>query len=393
MSAFFSGSESALFSLDHVQRKRLESSAGGRRALSLLLRPDRLLSAILLGNTLVNVAASTVASLLVLDLVRGEAALGVSVLGMTFLLLVFGEISPKAYATTHAQRVACLVSRPLSVFVRLVSVFSALLARISHLFVRMFGGGSRASALNEAEIISLLELGHSEGVLGNEALVTVSLLSLGERQCRQAMVPRSEVSVLRKGWSGERIRSEVVSTGFTRYPLLDGPGDSVAGFVDSREILAGGDTSSAMIYPMQFFPENAPLDDALAALRACGAGLGAVFDEYGDWIGILTVEDILEFAVFHAMSGRKDLPDGVFRRGPGFVIPASLRIETAERMLDGDIDPEYAETCGGYFEEVTGRIPGPGDTMEVGGIRMTVLSVEGRRIGSILIEKTGSDKA
>lgn len=386
MSAFFSGSESALFSLDHVQKKRLECTPGGRRALALLQKPDRLLSSILLGNTLVNVAASTVASLLVLELVSGDAALLISVFGMTFLLLICGEISPKAYATVHAQQVAGFVSGPLTVFVRMVWVASSALDRISRVFVRPPShGGPRK--LSEAEIISLLELGHSEGVLGREALVTVSLLSLGERQCRQAMIPRSEVVVLRREWSRERMLCEVMASGYTRYPLLEGPGDSVAGFVDSRELLAG-DGSAPAIYPIQLLPESSPLDDALATLRACGAGIGAVFDEYGDWTGLLTVEDILEFAVFHAMSGRKDLPDGVHRRGAGLVIPGSLRVETAEKLLDGDMDPEYAETCGGFFEEVTGRIPAVGDTLEIGGILMRVLTMEGRRIGTLFIEKT-----
>jgi len=164
----------------------------------------------------------------------------------------------------------------------------------------------------------------------------------------------------------------------------------VAGFVDSRELLSDDGTVPA-VYPIQLLPESSPLDGALSTLRACGTGIGAVFDEYGDWTGILTVEDILEFAVFHAMSGRKDLPDGVHRRGSGLVIPGSLRVETAEKLLDGDMDPEYAETCGGFFEEVTGRIPAVGDTLEVGGIHMRVLSMEGRRIGTLFIEKVEAD--
>lgn len=368
----------------------MEGSSGGRRALRLLERPDRLLSSILLGNTLVNVAASTVASLLVMDLVEGDAALGISVIGMTLLLLVFGEISPKAYATVHAQRVAEVVSRPLSIYVGLVSFLSVLLARTSHACVRLLGAAGRPRKLSEAEVISLLELGHSEGVLGREALVTVSLLSLGERQCRQAMVPRSETVVIRRGWSRDRILSTVRESGYSRYLLLDDPGDSVAGFVESREILswkeAGGEAPS--VYPMPFFPENATLDDALHELRSCGAGIGAVFDEYGDWTGILTVDDILEFAVFHAMSGRKDLPEGVHRSGDGFIVPGSLRVETVEKLLDCDIDPEFAETCGGFFEEVTGRIPVGGEALSVGGVRMTVLTMEGRRIGRMLVEKT-----
>jgi len=141
------------------------------------------------------------------------------------------------------------------------------------------------------------------------------------------------------------------------------------------------------VFEMPCFPENAPLDRVLEVMRSSG-GMGAVFDEYGDWTGVITVGDILDFAVFHAMSGRRDLPEGVHRRGVGFVIPGTLRVEVLERLLDADIDPEYAETCGGFLEEVTGRIPAPGEVVEHSGLRMTVLANDGPRVESIMVERT-----
>lgn len=383
-SAFFSGSETALFSLDQPQKRRLEASRAGRRALALLSQPDTLLTAILLGNTLVNVAAASVASLILMEVMGREAAFGTSVLGMTFLLLVAGEITPKLFAVRHSGRVAQAVSWPLAVFVRSVSWLSRPLASFGRAAVRLAGGGSKRRALKESEIISLLELGHSEGVLGSEALVTVSLLSLGERQCRHAMVPRSEVVTVSDGWPAERVLQTVRGSRFSRYPVLDENG-APRGSARAADLLS--DPSGATVFEMPCFPENAPLDRVLEVMRSSG-GMGAVFDEYGDWTGVITVGDILDFAVFHAMSGRRDLPEGVHRRGVGFVIPGTLRVEVLERLLDADIDPEYAETCGGFLEEVTGRIPAPGEVVEHSGLRMTVLANDGPRVESIMVERT-----
>lgn len=370
-----------------MQKRRLEGSPGGRRALALLGRPEKLLQAILLGNTLVNVSAASIASLLVLEHLRGGAAFAVSVLGMTFLLLVAGEISPKIYAALHPERVSAAVSLPLSLVVAVSTPLSALLSRIGSLAVRLAGGGTQKRRMSETEIMSLLELGHSEGVLGTEALATVALLSLGEKQCRQAMMPRLSVTAVRTGWTRGRVLEEVRATGFRKLPVLEEPGDTVAGWVDAVELLSMEPGQPQPVYSMPFFPENAPLDSVLDELRACGSGIGAVFDEYGDWAGIITVEDIMEFAVFQSIGGRKDLPDGVYRRAGGFVIPASMRIETLERLMDTDIDPLYAETAGGLLEEVTGRIPASGESLDYRDIRITVISADGPRLGTLAVER------
>ncbi|NLP05582.1 HlyC/CorC family transporter, partial [Candidatus Fermentibacteria bacterium] len=356
LSAFFSGTETAFFSLNPVQRSRLERLRGGAVALKLLGNPDRLLSAILVGNTFVNVMASMVGASIQNSLLPGGIGLASGVFVMTLVLLVFGEITPKVFAKANAVEMSRRISAPVSFVVTILTPFSWLLARISDASVRLAGGGGRNKPLSENEIISLLELGRDEGVLGPEARVTISLMKLGDSQCREAMLSRSEVTVLRAGWPRERMIEVVASTEYTRYPLLEGPGDRVAGFVDSRDLLAR-DLKTVPVRQIACFPENAPLDRVLDELRGSTDPLGAVFDEYGDWTGLVTVDDILEFAVFHSLSGSRDLPEGVTRRGRGFAVPGGLRLEKLELLTGIAPAARHAETCAGLVQELTGRIP------------------------------------
>jgi putative hemolysin len=305
---------------------------------------------------------------------------------MTLLLLVAGEISPKVYASSHAEKVAARVALPIRIIVTVCTPASWLLSRISRIALRLSGAGGSQNALSSSEIISLLELGHSEGVLGNEALVTVALMTLEERQCSEAMCPRAAVGVIRTGWTWEKTLSVVRSSTHTLYPLLEGSLDKVLGFVDARDVLAGrGETLD--VYSMPSFPEHAPLDSVLRSLRDSGDAMGAVYDEYGDWAGIITIEDILNYAVFHSMAGQTDLPDGVSRRGRGFVVPGMLRLDRLARLVDVDLPPGLAETCAGLFLETAGRVPVPGEEASAGHVRMTVLSCQGPRIDTLYVER------
>lgn len=393
LSAFFSGSETALFILNPVQKSRLARTRSGRRVLDLLARPDRLLSSLLLGNTLVNVAASSVAVMLLTDLMPlpEGLGLGISVVGMTFILLVFGEISPKVISAAHSQSIALRVAPFVKLLVVSTAPVSALLARISGLAVRISGARHEQKPLSEDEIVSLLELGHREGVLGSEALVTVALLTLGGRQCREAMIPRSGVAVARAGWTRERVLGVLSSSRFTRYPFLGGPRDRVLGFLDARDVLTFPAELPLPVYWMASFPENASLEAVLSELRSGRAPMGAVFDEYGDWAGIVTVEDILDYAVFHSIGSSKDLPDGVHRRGRGFLVPGDLRIDVLSRLLDVPLTPHYAETCAGLLEELTGRIPSSGEVVRSAGLVLTVVSSVGPRIEQIHVRRTPGD--
>ena len=183
---------------------------------------------------------------------------------------------------------------------------------------------------------------------------------------------------------------EIRSTEFTRFPLVEGASEKVLGYIDAREFLTV--TGNVPWAVKGRSPKGAPLGGVLEQLRKSGSGIGAVFDEYGDWTGIISTENILETVVYRKLGDGSGLPSGVLRRNGGFEIPASIRLDSLSDLLERDISAEFAETAGGLIEEVTGRIPVKGEQLEVYGCRFTVLEAEGPRLIRLSVSSTETEQ-
>ncbi len=393
-SAFFSGAETACFSLDRLQKRRLKRTESGRRVLYLLSSPEKLLPTILLGNTVVNVTASAIAASIAADIIPGSKnlSLAVAVGSMTFLLLVFGEISPKTLAVTHAEEWASRSSGVLLVFMKICTPIATALSKFSKLVSAAIGVSSPGSRLSREEIIALVELGQSEGFLGSEGGATLNLLTLDESHCTDAMKPRSDVAVLRTGWDEKRFSEVMRSTGYTRFPVLDGPMEKVIGYVDSREYFISEDGEPLILHDLPSFPENASLENVLKGLRDSDEETGAVFDEYGDWIGMITVHDILDYFLFSSAATPGSLPEGVSVSDGWLEIPAAMKLPALSELAGGKFEAEYAETCGGLVQEVTGRIPESGEEIRISGYIFRIISREGPRLDRMAIKLIANEE-
>jgi len=393
MSAFFSGTETAYFSLNGMQQRRLRRSRSGTRAVSLLSDPGLLLSAILLGNTIINVTSAAIAASISADLIPGEEGLSLvlTVIGMTFLLLIFGEVSPKVIARAHAETWAARVSGIMTLHLRIVGPVASRLAGFVGFVLRLTGVRPSGESLSSDEIVALVELGRSEGLLGREAAATLSLLKLEESHCVQVMKPRAEVQVLRTGWTRERFRAVISGTGYTRYPLLDGMKEEVTGYIDAREYLVSSPGEALSVHSLPSFPENASLESVLKGLRASSEETGAVFDEYGDWVGMITTQDIVSYVLSSPISRPGVLPEGVVVFEGGVSVPASMKLEALSVLLDKEVTARWAETVGGLLEEVSGCIPEKEEVISAFGLQFKVDSREGQRLERIEVT-SGEEK-
>ncbi len=382
LSAFFSGSETACFSLDRLQKRRLRRTESGRRVLYLLSSPEKLLSTILFGNTIVNITASAIAASITAGMFPGSEgiSLALAVGVTTFMLLIFGEISPKTLAVSHAEKWASRSSLALLVFMKICTPIAFTLSKFSKFISGKIGIKSPASRLSRDEIIAMVELGRSEGLLGSEGGATLNLLTLNESQCTDVMKPRSEVAVLRTGWDEKRFSEVMRSTGHTRFPVLDGPMEKVAGYIDSREYFISGDGEPLPIHYLPSFPENAPLEVVLKGLRDSDEETGAVFDEYGDWTGMITVHDILDYFLFSSALEPGTLPEGVSVKDGWLEIPAAMKLSILSELTGKEFHARFAETCSGLVQEVTGRIPFEGEEIEISNYLFRITSMEGPRL-------------
>lgn len=396
LSAFFSGSETACFSLDRLQKRRLRRTESGRRVLYLLSNPEKLLSTILFGNTVVNITASAIAASITAGMFPGskDISLALAVGVTTFMLLIFGEISPKTLAVSHAEKWTSRSSLALLVFMKICTPIAFTLSKFSKFISGKIGIKSPASRLSRDEIIAMVELGRSEGFLGSEGGATLNLLTLNESQCTDVMKPRSEVAVLRTGWNEKRFSEVMRSTGYTRFPVLDGPMEKVAGYIDSREYFISGDGEPLPIHYLPSFPENAPLEVVLKGLRDSDEETGAVFDEYGDWTGMITVHDILDYFLFSSALEPGTLPEGVSVKDGWLEIPAAMKLSILSELTGKEFHARYAETCGGLVQEVTGRIPFEGEEVKISNYLFRITSMEGPRLDRMevrLIRKEESE--
>lgn len=348
----------------------------------MLSAPEKLLSSLLFGNTVVNIIASALAVSITADLFPGNTgfSLALSVTSMTFLLLVFGEISPKTLAVLHAGKWASRSSAFMLVYMKLCAPVSSTLSRFSNYISRKIGIGHPGETLSHEEIIALVELGQSEGMLGREAGATLNLLTLEESQCTHVMKPRSDVAVFRTGWTRERFTEIVESTGYTRYPVLDGQIEKVLGYIDSREYLLSEKEDALTLHPLPSFPENARLETVLRGLRDSDEEAGIVFDEYGDWTGLITSRDIINSILLSPAIESGFLPDGVAVKDGWMEIPASMKLITFSELIRNDIDAKWAETCAGLLMEVTGRIPEVGEEIITSGYRFRIVSRSGSKL-------------
>ncbi len=355
----------------------------------MLEHPDQLLSTILLGNTIVNVVASALAAMLVADYLGGSLGMGVSVLGMTFVLLVVGEISPKTLAVHHAEAWSRRAAVPVDRLIALSLPVNRLLSRMGSYPLRHVSAQASADdSLDRSEMVSLVELGRLEGVLGEEARPTLALMNLDHMSCKNAMIPRNDAVILRTDWPASRAVAAVRETSHTRYPVVDGPGEKMIGYVMARDVLAPGRDSVA-IHAIPGFPETVSARRVLKGLRRTGAEIGAVFDEYGDWSGIVTVDDVLEIALFQGVAEDGELPPGVVRRAGRLDVPGSLGVDALSRLTGVYLQAQYATTCAGFLEEVSGRIPSVGERIAAQGLVFQVRKADGRRVLRVRVTRGG----
>jgi CBS domain containing-hemolysin-like protein len=328
-----------------------------------------------MGNTLVNVAAGAISASIAREILPGALGFGLGVLVMTFLLLVIGEITPKTFARYNNEKWVVLAAPVLAPITFLAAPLARVLEGVS------LKTESR-SHLNRDEIIALVEMARGDGVVGEEALVAGSLLSLGDRRCQSVMVPRREATVMRKEWSLATMQNEARANPYMKYPLVEGPGEEVKGMIHVRDLLGAGEL---LVRDALFFPETAPLDETLRELLANRGTLGVVVDEYGDWSGIVTESDVLAKAVFGSTGAQ--LPAGVTRRRDGFLVPAGLSLASLGRMVGETPESRWAESCGGLVEEISGRIPATGECFRNGNLEFRIESSSGRRVNHILVRR------
>jgi Mg2+/Co2+ transporter CorB len=395
LSAFFSGSETALMSLNRYQlrHKAREGHRGARLAEQLLERPDRLIGLILLGNNLVNFSAASLVALIALR-IGGEPAVAIGTLLLTLVVLIFSEAAPKTLAAMHPERLAYPAAVVYYPLLRITYPIVWLVNVVSNALLRLLGvraSDSDLQALTREELRTIVfEAGSRISTRYRQMLL--SILDLEQVTVDDVMTPHNEIVGIDLANAPADIEKIIAGSEHTRLPVFEDNIDNVIGVLHLRRLanlasfdFRGEDLRKLLAEPY-YVPEGTPLSTQLVQFQRRRERIALIVDEYGDIQGIVTLEDILEEIVGEFTTDPADAIEDVSKESTGsFVVDASAYIRELNRSQGWDLPTDGPKTLNGLIVEMLETIPEPGVAMMIGNYPIEIIESDDTRIKRVRI--------
>jgi len=403
LSAFFSSSEIAMFSLPaHRIEALVEDGRRGSRTLKGLKDdPHRLLITILVGNNLVNIAMSSIATgiLALATGSQGQAVL-LSTFGITAIVLLFGESAPKSYAVENSESWSLRIARPLKMAEYVLMPLIVLFDYLTRIVNKVTGGRSaiEESYVTREEIREMIETGEREGVLDEEEREMLQrTLRFNNTIAKEVMTPRLDMDAISTDASVDEAIEQCIHSGHARIPVYEGSLDNVIGVVNIRDLVrdrnygeTGGDDLELedLIQPTLHVPESKNVDDLLTEMRKERLHMVIVIDEFGTTEGLVTMEDLTEEIVGEILEGGEEEPIE-YEGDDTVVVKGEVNIEEVNEALDIDIpEGEEFETIAGFIFNLAGRLVEEGEVIDYDGVEIAVEAVENTRIMKARVTRT-----
>jgi Mg2+/Co2+ transporter CorB len=392
-SGFFSIAETAMMAANRYRLKHQaqRGARGARLALSLLAQTDRLLGVILLGNNLINAAAATLASIITVRLFgKGEWALALGTVAVTFLILVFSEITPKVVGAAYADRLAPLVSfalAPLLRAVRPVVWFVNLFVQGLLKLFRFRPAAQPSTQLSQEELRSLVLEG-AQYFRGKHKTMLANLMDLEAITVDDVMTPRSQIHALDLAEKPALLREQLATSYHTRLPVCEGSLDNIVGVLAVKNVMHlmqspefDVERVRAVLRPPYFVPLGTPLLTQLSQFQADHQRLGLVVDEYGELQGLVTIEDIVEEIIGEFTTQAPGAAES-FRREPdgSVIVDGMASLRTLNRRLGTRFPLDGPKTLNGLIVEQLGEIPDAGIRFKVDGHAVEILQTQDRAV-------------
>lgn len=396
ISGFFSGSETSLMSLNRyrLRHQANKNNPGAKRAQRLLETPDRLIGLILLGNNLVNILAASIATIIGLRLGQ-DSGVAIATIVLTFVVLIYAEVTPKTLAARNPERFAFPASYILKPLLRLMSPFINIINSITKLNFKLFGISTvemqsdnlspdeLRTVVNEAG--NLIPKGHQNMLLG--------ILDLEKVTVDDIMVPRNEITGIDITDEWDVILNQLKTSAHTRLAVFDGDIDKIRGFVHMRNmiplILGQNSNKEDFIKRVRtpyFIPENVSLHTQLSNFQKEKHRIGVVVNEYGDIQGLVTLEDILEEIVGEFTSDPANLSRDIKKQDDGsFIIDASISVREINKAFNWNLTLDGPKTLNGLITEYLEYIPEPGTSLRLQNYPIEILQTTSNTIKTVLI--------
>ena len=397
-SAFFSAAETAYSSLSHSRLRLMSENGrkGAKLALRLSENYDSLLSTILVGNNIVNIALASVSTILFVRLI-GNAGATVSTAVITAVVLIFGEVTPKSIAKDYPEKFAIFSAPALTVLTVILKPVNFLFVKWKQLIGKLFGS-KESKSMTPEELLIVLEEVEKEGAIDkSEGELLANALEFGESTAEEILTHRTEMEAVGLDWDKSRIADVFGRTGFSRLPVYGEDLDHIVGILHHKDFFTPSGISekeiSELMKPPVFANAGEKIDNVLRLMKKHKTHLCVVVDEYGGTSGIVTMEDILEELVGEIWDEHDEEKQEISQTGDNtYDVDGLTNLEEFAERFGLTIDSDNV-SVGGWVMEMLGRIPEPGDKFESGGLNVEVLETDGKRVSRVLVSVSAPGSA
>ena len=395
LSGFFSMSETALMALSKIRiRHMVEEGVKGAKLVEKLTEdPNKLLGAILIGNNIVNILASSLATTLFVSLV-GPSGVGVATAVMTVLVLIFGEITPKSIAKQKSEEVSLKVSKPINIIVKILKPFIGIFSFISSLFIRLLGGDPKATEpfITEEELRTMVGVSEEEGVLEDvEKEMIFNVFDFADSQAKDVMVQRVDIVAVDTEATYEEVLEVIKTEQFSRIPVYNQTIDDIVGVLYVKDLIIAGQNkegfkvSDYMREPYYTF-EFKKIKELFNEMKKTRNHLSVVLDEYGGTVGIVTIEDLIE-EVFGDIEDEYDDYDKEIEvvKEDEYIVDGSAKLDDISELIGVNMESKEFDSVGGLIIGELGRFPDNKEEVTLNKIRFVVEEVDKNRIKKVRI--------
>lgn len=398
LSAFFSSAETAMTTVNQIRIMSLAEQGNKRAHILLKIIEDRgkMLSAVLIGNNIVNISASALATTLSISLF-GNMAVGFATGILTILVLIFGEITPKTMATIHAEKLSLAYAKVISFLMWILTPVIFIINGLSMLVLRLLGvdPNKKTNTMTEHELRTLVKVSHEDGVIESEERQMINnVVDFGDSQARDIMIPRIDMAFISIDATYDELIEQFKQDRFTRLPVYEDTTDTIVGILNMKELLlidSKEDFSVKDVMREPFFTyEHKKTSSLLDEMRAKSINFAIVIDEYGATAGLITLEDLLEEIVGDIHDEYIDRDEEEITEiihGREYSTLGSVKLDTLNEELGLDLDSEEYDSIGGYIiEHSEDNLPLVGEYVDMeDGVRFVVDEVDKNRITKVHI--------
>jgi CBS domain containing-hemolysin-like protein len=402
LSGYFSSAETALVTVNKIRMRSL-AEEGNKRAVTVMKITEdsgKMLSAILIGNNIVNISASSLATTLTAN-VFGNQYIAYATGALTFIVLIFGEVTPKTFATINADKLALFYAPAISVFMWILTPAIWVINKVSMLVLKLLGTDKtqKETAITENELRTIVEVSHEEGVIESEEKKMINnVFDFGDSQARDVMIPRIDMKCADIDSTYHEIIDIFRSEKYTRLPIYEGTTDNVVGIINVKDLLLFDSHEEFNIRDILREPyyayEFKKTSELMEELKKTSNNIAIVLDEYGSTVGMITLEDLLEEIVGEIRDEYdEDEKDPIQKISANeYLIEGMTKLDDFNDLTKLNLQSDEYDSMGGFVIEVLDKLPQQGDVVELPGAVITVERVDKNRIESLRVILTDNEK-